>query len=127
MTFGGLIKSDLVNYPGKIASAVFTCGCDFRCPYCHNPEFVIKGSDETYFGETYTEDEILSFLERRAGFLEGFVISGGEPTLHSDLPAFIRRVRELGLAVKLDTNGSRPDMLASLIDGGLLDYVAMDI
>lgn len=127
MTFGGLIKSDLVNYPGKIASAVFTCGCDFRCPYCHNPEFVVKGSDETYFGETYTEDDILSFLERRAGFLEGFVISGGEPTLHSDLPAFIRRVKDLGLAVKLDTNGSRPDMLASLLDGSLLDYVAMDI
>ena len=127
MTFGGLIKSDLVNYPGKIASAVFTCGCNFRCPYCHNPEFVIKGSDETYFGETYSEEDILSFLKKRSGFLEGFVISGGEPTLHEDLAEFIVRVKELGLAVKLDTNGSRPEVLESLISRGLLDYVAMDI
>lgn len=127
MTFGGLIKSDLVNYPGKIASAVFTCGCNFRCPYCHNPEFVIKGSDETYFGETYTEEDILAFLKKRSGFLEGFVISGGEPTLHDGLEPFIRRVKELGLAVKLDTNGSRPEVLESLISRGLLDYVAMDI
>ena len=127
MTFGGLIKSDLVNYPGKIASAVFTCGCNFRCPYCHNPEFVIKGSDETYFGESYTEEDILAFLKKRSGFLEGFVISGGEPTLHDGLAPFIRRVKELGLAVKLDTNGSRPAVLGALLEEGLLDYVAMDI
>ena len=127
MTFGGLIKSDLVNYPGKIASAVFTCGSNFRCPYCHNPEFVIKGSDETYFGETYTEEDILAFLKKRSGFLEGFVISGGEPTLHDGLSPFIRRVKDMGLAVKLDTNGSRPAVLESLLSEGLLDYVAMDI
>ena len=127
MTFGGLIKSDLVNYPGKIASAVFTCGCNFRCPYCHNPEFVIQGSDQTYFGETYAEEEILGYLKKRSAFIDGLVVSGGEPTLHNDLPDFIRKVRELGLMVKLDTNGSKPGVLAALLEEGLLDYVAMDI
>lgn len=127
MTFSGFLKSDLVNYPGKIASTVFTCGCNFRCPYCHNPEFVIQGSDETYFGETYQEGEILSFLSRRAPFLDALVISGGEPTLHRELPDFIRKVRDMGLLVKLDTNGSLPEILSDLISDGLLDYVAMDI
>lgn len=127
MIFGGFQKTDLINFPGKVASTVFTRGCNFRCPYCHNPEFVIQGSDQTYFGETYTEEEILEYLEKRSAFLDGLVISGGEPTLHSDLPAFIRKVRNLGLMVKLDTNGSRPEVLAELLEEGLLDYVAMDI
>jgi pyruvate formate lyase activating enzyme len=127
MTFSGFLKSDLVNYPGKIASTVFTCGCNFRCPYCHNPEFVINGSDETYFGETYTEEDILEHLKKRKGFLEALVVSGGEPTLHVGLAPFLRKVKELGLAVKLDTNGSRPDVLRDLVNAGLLDYVAMDI
>jgi pyruvate formate lyase activating enzyme len=127
MTFSGFEKTDLINYPGLVASTVFTCGCNFRCPYCHNPEFVVQGSDETYFGESYTEEEILSYLERRRSFLDGLVISGGEPTLHKDLPAFIARVKEMGLKVKLDTNGSRPDVLEDLVGKGLLDYVAMDI
>lgn len=127
MTFGGFQKTDLINFPGMVASTVFTRGCNFRCPYCHNPEFVIQGSDQTYFGETYTEDEILEYLEKRSSFLDGLVISGGEPTLHDGLAAFIRKVRNLGLKVKLDTNGSRPAVLASLLSEGLLDYVAMDI
>ena len=127
MIFGGFQKTDLINYPGYVASTVFTRGCNFRCPYCHNPEFVIQGSDQTYFGETYTEDEVLSYLERRKGFLDGIVISGGEPTLHSDLVPFMRKVKALGLKIKLDTNGSRPKILSSLIEEGLLDYVAMDI
>ena len=127
MIFGGFQKTDLINFPGKVASTVFTRGCNFRCPYCHNPEFVIQGSDQTYFGETYTGDVILEYLERRSAFLDGLVVSGGEPTLHNDLPAFIRKVRELGLMVKLDTNGSRPEVLAGLLEEGLLDYVAMDI
>ena len=127
MIFGGFQKTDLINYPGYVASTVFTRGCNFRCPYCHNPEFVIQGSDQTYFGETYTEDEVLSYLERRKGFLDGIVISGGEPTLHSDLVPFMRKVKALGLKIKLDTNGSRPDVLSGLIAEGLLDYVAMDI
>ena len=127
MIFGGFQKTDLINYPGKVASTVFTRGCNFRCPYCHNPEFVIQGSDQTYFGETYTEEEVLDFLKKRSSFLDALVISGGEPTLHSDLPTFIRKVRDMGLMVKLDTNGSRPDVLGSLLAENLLDYVAMDI
>lgn len=127
MIFGGFQKTDLINYPGKVASTVFTRGCNFRCPYCHNPEFVIQGSDQTYFGETYTEEEVLAFLRKRSSFLDALVISGGEPTLHSDLPSFIRKVRDMGLMVKLDTNGSRPDVLGSLLAENLLDYVAMDI
>ena len=127
MIFGGFQKTDLINYPGYVASTVFTRGCNFRCPYCHNPEFVIQGSDQTYFGETYPEDEVLSYLERRKGFLDGLVISGGEPTLHSDLVPFMQKVKALGLKIKLDTNGSRPAVLSGLIKEGLLDYVAMDI
>jgi pyruvate formate lyase activating enzyme len=127
MTFGGFQKTDLINFPGLVASTVFTRGCNFRCPYCHNPEFVIQGSDQTYFGETYTDEEILSYLKKRAGLLDGLVITGGEPTLHADLPDFIREVRAIGLKVKLDTNGGRPDVLHSLLESGLLDYVAMDI
>ena len=127
MIFGGFQKTDLINFPGKIASTVFTRGCNFRCPYCHNPEFVIQGCDQTYFGETYAEEEILGYLKKRSAFIDGLVVSGGEPTLHNDLPDFIRKVRELGLMVKLDTNGSRPGVLAALLEEGLLDYVAMDI
>ncbi|MBO4392899.1 MAG: anaerobic ribonucleoside-triphosphate reductase activating protein, partial [Spirochaetales bacterium] len=127
MTFSGFLKSDLVNYPGYVAATVFTCGCNFRCPYCHNPEFVIKGSDETYFGETYSEDEILSYLQKRRSLIDALVVSGGEPTLQQDLAPFLRRAKTLGLKIKLDSNGSRPDVLQSLIDEGLLDYVAMDI
>lgn len=127
MTFSGFEKTDLINYPGLVASTVFTCGCNFRCPYCHNPEFVIQGSDETYFGESYTEDEILSYLERRRSFLDGLVISGGEPTLHKDLGPFMHKVKDMGFKIKLDTNGSRPEVLKDLISQNLLDYVAMDI
>lgn len=127
MTFSGFIKSDLVNYPGMIASTVFTCGCNFRCPYCHNPEFVVMGSDETYFGEVYTEDDILAYLKKRGAFLDALVISGGEPTLHQELPEFMRKVKELGLKIKLDTNGSRPEVLKDFIDQNLIDYVAMDV
>lgn len=127
MTFGGFQKTDLINYPGLVASTVFTRGCNFRCPYCHNPEFVIQGSDQTYFGETYGQNEILDYLKKRSGLLDGLVITGGEPTLHSDLPDFIREVRAIGLKVKLDTNGGRPDALRNLLESGLLDYVAMDI
>ena len=127
MIFSGFFKSNLVNYPGYVASTVFTCGCNFRCPYCHNPEFVIKGSDETYFGETYTEEEILEHLQKRKGFLDALVVSGGEPTLHADLASFLRKVRAMGLKIKLDSNGSRPEVIASLINENLIDYVAMDL
>ena len=123
MTFSGFLKTDLVNYPGLIASAVFTRGCNFRCPYCHNPQFI----DLNGAGENYSEEEVLSYLEKRRSLLDALVISGGEPTLHTDLHDFIRKVKTLGLKVKLDTNGSRPEVLKTLLDDGLLDYVAMDI
>jgi pyruvate formate lyase activating enzyme len=121
MVFKGFQKLDLVNYPSHVAATVFTGGCNLRCPYCHNPELA-RGVLE----ENYTEEEILEYLERRKTMLEGLVISGGEPTLH-DLAPFIVKVRALGLSVKLDTNGLRPQVLEDLLERGLLDYVAVDI
>ncbi len=123
MKIGGLQKFSLIDYPGKIAAIVFTQGCNFRCPYCYNPELV----DPALFREPLDEGEIFSFLEARRGRLDGVVITGGEPTLQPDLMDFICRVRELGFSVKLDTNGSRPEILKTLIDRGVIDYVAMDI
>lgn len=122
MIFGGFEKFTLIDYPGKVACMVYTIGCNFRCPYCHNPELV----DETV-EYTWSEEDILRFLEKRKGVLEGVCITGGEPTMHEDLPDFIRKVKKLGYAVKLDSNGTNPGMLKDLISGGLVDYVAMDI
>lgn len=120
---GGFQKSSLIEYPEKISAIVFTQGCNFRCPYCHNPE-LIKGKREKEKGKS---DEIMEFLKTRIGKLDAVVISGGEPTLHKDLPEFIRQIKEMGFLVKLDTNGSNPEMLQALIDEKLVDYVAMDI
>ena len=123
MKIGGLIKFTLIDFPGRPAAVVFTQGCNFRCRYCHNPELVYPH----LFTEPVAEEEIFSFLQRRQGSLEGVVVSGGEPTLHDDLPAFMARIKALGYAVKLDTNGSRPDMIQDLIDKKLVDYIAMDL
>jgi pyruvate formate lyase activating enzyme len=123
MKIGGLQKFSLIDYPGKISAIVFTQGCNFRCPYCYNPELV----DPALFLEPLDEAGIFSFLESRQGRLDGVVITGGEPTLQPDLADFICRVRELGFCVKLDTNGSNPQVLQSLIERGGLDYIAMDI
>ncbi|MBR4682902.1 MAG: anaerobic ribonucleoside-triphosphate reductase activating protein [Elusimicrobiaceae bacterium] len=123
MKIGGLIKFTLIDFPGRPAAVVFTQGCNFRCRYCHNPELVYPH----LFTEPVAEEEIFSFLQRRQGSLEGVVVSGGEPTLHDDLPAFMARIKALGYAVKLDTNGSRPDMIQELIDKKLVDYIAMDL
>lgn len=123
MKIGGLQKFSLIDYPGKIAAIVFTQGCNFRCPYCYNPELV----DPARFREPLDESEIFSFLTARKGKLDGVVITGGEPTLQPDLQDFIRRVRDLGFCVKLDTNGSNPEVLQDLIARGVLDYIAMDI
>ena len=123
MKIGGLIKFTLIDFPGRPAAVIFTQGCNFRCRYCHNPELVYPH----LFTETVSDEEIFAFLQRRQGSLEGVVVSGGEPTLHDDLPAFIARIKALGYAVKLDTNGSRPEMLQELIDKKLLDYIAMDL
>ncbi len=117
----GMVKSSLIDFPQKASTVLFLGGCNFRCSYCHNPD-IVNGR-----GEALNVDEILGFLEKRKKYLDGVVISGGEPTLHSDLRELILRIRALGYAIKLDTNGTRPDMIKSLIDDGLLDYIAMDI
>lgn len=122
MIFGGFEKCTLVDYPGKVACMVYTIGCNFRCPYCHNPELV----DETV-ETTYNETAILDFLDTRKGLLDGVVITGGEPTMHEELPAFARRLKEKGFLIKLDTNGTNPEMLRRGIDEGWVDYVAMDM
>lgn len=113
----------LNDFPGRLAATVFTVGCNFRCPYCHNPELVTVTTETP----SLAEEAFFSFLERRRGKLTGVCITGGEPTLHADLPQFIDHIRRLGFAVKLDTNGSNPDMLRLLLEAGLLDYVAMDV
>ena len=122
MKICGLQKTTLLDFPGHVAATIFTGGCNFRCPFCHNSDLL--GNDAE---AAYTEDEVLKFLAKRRRILEGAAITGGEPTLQPDLRDFILRVRELGYKIKLDTNGSRPDVLRSLCEDGLIDYVAMDI
>ena len=123
MKIYGLQKTTLVDYPGHVATTLFTGSCNFRCPYCHNGDLVIGLEDI----EPYAMEDIFSHLQKRKGVLDGVVISGGEPTLQTDLPDFIRQIKELGYLVKLDTNGTNPAMLRSLVEEGLVDYVAMDI
>jgi pyruvate formate lyase activating enzyme len=113
----------LGDFPGRLATTVFTVGCNFACPYCHNPELVIATEDTPRL----PEEAFFSFLERRRGRLNGVCITGGEPTLHADLAAFVDRIHALGYAVKLDTNGSDPEMLGILLEKHSLDYVAMDV
>ncbi len=124
MRIGGLQKLTLLDYPGKVACTVFLSGCNLRCPYCHNPGLVLPEQSE---GSEIPEAEVLPFLERRKGKLDGVCITGGEPTLQPELPEFLEKLRRLGYAVKLDTNGTNPDMLEALAQEGLLDYAAMDI
>ncbi len=119
----GLNKTTLLDYPGHVAAVLFTGGCNFRCPYCHNRDIVLRDSSLV----PLTTEELFAFLKKRQTVLTGVCISGGEPTLHPDLPDLILRIRELGYLVKLDTNGSNPQMLHDLIDAGLIDHCAMDI
>jgi pyruvate formate lyase activating enzyme len=123
MTFGGIEKLTLIDYPGKIACVVYTIGCNFHCPFCHNPGLV----DETI--ETKIEEkEVLDLLQRKKGFWDGVVITGGEPTLHGDdLLRFMEEVKKHGFLVKLDSNGTNPDILQKAIERHLVDYIAMDI
>ncbi len=123
MIIGGLVKFSLSDYPGKTSAVVFTLGCNFRCRYCHNPELVLP---EKYASEI-NQTEIFEFLETRKGKLDAVVITGGEPTQHADLREFIKKIKKMGFLVKLDTNGTRPEMLETLIKSGNLDYIAMDI
>ena len=122
MKICGLQKTTLLDFPGHVAATIFTGGCNFRCPFCHNSDLL--GNDAP---AAFTDEGVLDFLKKRRGILEGAAITGGEPTLQPDLEDFIRSVRELGLLVKLDTNGSHPQLLARLWSLGLVDYAAMDI
>lgn len=119
----GLQKLSMVDYPGKLAATVFTGGCNLRCPFCHNALLVTRLNETPELPEA----EVLAFLERRRGLLDGVVLSGGEPLLQPDAADFLRKVRDMGFAVKLDTNGCFPDRLAAILEAGLADYVAMDI
>ena len=121
MKIGGFQKMTVLDYPGKVACTVFTHGCNLRCPFCHNARLVVRDED------LIDENEILSYLNKRRGILDGVCISGGEPTLQSDLFDFMKKVKDLGMLIKLDTNGTCPDKLQYAIDNGLVDYVAMDI
>ncbi len=120
---GGLQRFSLIDYPGKLCCVVFTQGCNFRCPYCYNRSLVLP----EFYDEPLPEDAVMEFLRLRRGLLDAVVVSGGEPTLQEDLPEFLSSVRELGFLTKLDTNGSRPEVIGDLLDRGLLDYVAMDV
>ena len=125
MKIAHLLPTTLIDYPGKVAALIYTSGCNFRCPFCHNSELVIPEKMKTM--QLIPENEILYFLRERGNFLDALSITGGEPTLHDDLPRFIERVKKSGLLVKLDTNGSRPEVLEELFGDHLLDYVAMDV
>lgn len=123
MQIYGLNKTTLLDYPEHVAATLFTGGCNFRCPFCHNGELVICPDTQPMI----SEEEIFDFLKKRKGILQGVCITGGEPTLQKDLPDFIRRVKEKGYLVKLDTNGYRPEIIEELLGDKLLDYIAMDI
>ena len=122
MQIVGIQKMTLLDYPGRVACTVFLGGCNFRCPFCHNSE-LLDGTAEPVM----SVQELLAFLEKRKGLLDGVCITGGEPTLHKDLPELLSAIKALGFAVKLDTNGYRPEILQELVGQGLVDYVAMDI
>lgn len=123
MVFHGFQKMTMLDFPGYVACTVFTPGCNFRCPFCHNALLVTDINNDT----VYSEDDIIAFLSKRKGLLDGICISGGEPLMHNGIFDFVKKVKELGFLVKIDTNGSFPDKLKKLIDSGNVDYVAMDI
>jgi len=125
MIIGGIQKNTLIDYPGKIAATIFVSGCNFRCPFCYNPELVLPKA--IVKNPPISLKEIYKFLEERKGFLEAVVICGGEPTIYDDIIDFIKQIKDMGYLVKLDTNGSNPRILKKMIDYKLLDYVAMDI
>jgi len=124
MIIGGLQRFSLIDYPGKISAIVFTRGCNFRCPYCHNPELV----DPQRYAEPWQEEEYWAFLQSRTQKkLDAVVVTGGEPTLQEDLEPFLEKIRKMGFLIKLDTNGSNPDVLKDLLSANLVDYNARDI
>jgi len=123
MIISGFQKLTLLDFPGKVACTVFTAGCQFRCPFCHNASLVTHIDPAARMDE----QDILAYLQKRKGVLDGVCITGGEPLLQKDLPDFLKNIKALGLPVKLDTNGAEPERLRALIDAGLVDYVAMDV
>lgn len=125
MLIGGLQKLTLIDYPGKVAATVFTAGCNFFCEFCHNPDLVLikKTNNEPFM----TREQFFWWLEKKIGLLDGVCITGGEPTIHDDLVDFIKEIKELGFLVKLDTNGTNPEILENLLTQKLVDYLAMDI
>ena len=124
MNISGIQKLTLLDYPGKVACTLFTAGCNFRCPFCHNAGLVLPDMLEE---ASISEDEVMSFLKKRAGMLDGVAITGGEPLLHTDMPEFLEKIKNLGYKIKLDTNGSNPKLLKEIVNAGLVDRVAMDI
>ena len=123
MNIYGYQKTTLLDYPGHVAATLFTCGCNFRCPFCHNSDLVLKHTSSDFI----PEEEIFAFLKKRKNILSGICITGGEPTLQPDLVEFIHKIRSLGYKIKLDTNGYRPEIISNLLKKNLLDYIAMDI
>jgi pyruvate formate lyase activating enzyme len=121
MNIGGFQQTSLIDYPDKLCAIIWTLGCNFRCPFCYNPQLVLEQTP------TIAEEDVLAFLQKRTKQLDALSISGGEPLLQPDLAAFIKKVKKLGYLIKIDTNGSLPDTLAALLDQHLIDYVSMDI
>lgn len=124
MQVTGIQKLTLLDYPGTVACTVFTAGCNFRCPFCHNAMLVLPEQIEPNY---LTDGEVFDFLRKRRGVLDGVAVTGGEPLLHRDMPEFLSRIKELGYKIKLDTNGSNPALLREIVEAGLVDRVAMDI
>lgn len=127
MLIGGVQTLSLLDFPGKVATIVFTAGCNFRCGFCHNPQFVDPKQIKKLQKDLIPEHKFFTFLESRKNFIDGVVISGGEPTIHSDLVSFIDRIKKMGFLTKLDTNGTNPDVIKELLNKDLIDYFAMDI
>ena len=123
MIIGGFQKFSLIDYPGNLSAVIFTRGCNFRCPFCHNPELVLPD----HYSQTIPEEEIFAVLKKRTQQLDGIVVTGGEPTIHDDLGVFLSIIKELGYLIKLDTNGTRPGIIQKLATAGLVDFFAMDI
>ena len=123
MRICGLNKTTLLDYPGHVAAAVFLGGCNFRCPFCQNGDLVLRPESQAEIGE----EELFSFLKKRKGILSGVCITGGEPTLEKGLGKLVGKIKEIGYLVKLDTNGSQPEVVGELLEDGLLDYIAMDV
>ena len=124
MIIGGIQKISLIDYPRKLSCVLFLSGCNFTCPYCHNPQLV---KDHSAYSDCLDEKTVYKFLESRKGFIDGVVISGGEPTLQKELVLLCKKIKEMGYLVKLDTNGSKPGVIQALINEDLVDYFAMDI